>query len=76
MGLIKRKPEPTPEPTPDLVGQILRMRGELESFIDGQVDRLKQTADGRSLPREVLRQSLTRNNSCLCAVAMNILADQ
>jgi hypothetical protein len=70
MALAKRKPEPVP----DLAGTIMRLRGEVESFIDGKIAQIKQSRDGRDLPLEVIRQSLTRGDSCLCRVAMNILA--
>ena len=72
MALAKRKPEPAP----DLAGEILRLRGQIESFIDGKVAELKAGRDGQSLPVEQLRHMLTRGDSCLCRAAMNILAEQ
>jgi hypothetical protein len=64
------------EPKPDLAGAILKLRGEIEAFIDGKLAELKRSESGASLPVEVLRQSLTRGDSCFCRVAMNILAEQ
>jgi hypothetical protein len=70
MGLAKRKPEPTP----DLAGTILRVQAEVKSFIDGKIAQVKASRDGKDLPVEAIRQSLTRGDGCLCRVAMNILA--
>jgi hypothetical protein len=70
MALAKRKPEPVP----DIGGAIMKLRGEVESFIDGKIAQIKNSRDGRDLPVEVIRQSLTHGISCHCAVAMNILA--
>jgi hypothetical protein len=72
MAFAKRKPEPAP----DLAETILRMRGELESFIDAKVAALKQTRDGASMPREQLHHMLTRGDSCLCRATMNLLAEE
>jgi hypothetical protein len=69
--LAKRKPNAVP----DLAGEILRLKGEVDAFIDGKVAELKASADGQSLPTEMLRQSLTRGDSCSCRVAMKILAE-
>lgn len=52
---------------PDLGGAILKLRGEIESFIDGKVV---------DQPAESLRQMLTHGSGCLCAVALNILAER
>ena len=72
MGLAKRKDEPAP----DLAGSILRLRGQIESFIGAKVAELKRSADGANQPVESLRQMLTRGDSCMCRVAMNILAER
>jgi hypothetical protein len=53
---------------------ILRLRGQVEAFIDSKVMELKQSADGRGLPIETCRQILTRNDSCPCRIALNLLA--
>jgi hypothetical protein len=70
MVVAKRKPDPAP----DLAGVIMQLRGEVESFLDGKIAQIKASRDGKDLPVEVIRQSLTRSDSCLCRVAMNILA--
>ena len=80
----KRKPEPAPEPilapapapAPDLAGEILKLRGQVEAFIEARVQELKASESGRSLPVEVLRETLTHGSGCLCAVAMAILSEQ
>jgi hypothetical protein len=72
MALAKRKPEPAP----DLTGEILRLRGQIERFIDAKVMQAKQTRDGQSMPIEQLRMMLTRGQSCLCAAAIGLLADE
>jgi hypothetical protein len=69
MALAQRK-----QPVRDLGGEILRLRGEIESFISAKIAEVKASRDGKDLPPEVIRQSLTRNDSCLCRAAMNILA--
>jgi hypothetical protein len=73
----KRKPEPTPErkpePAPDLGGEILRLRGQIENFIDGKVAELKASRDGQSLPVGDLRHMLTQGDSCLCRAATRLL---
>ena len=72
MAFAKRKPEPAP----DLAGEILRLRGELESFIDSKVAQVKASRDGKDLPVDVIRKQLTRGHSCHCVVAMNLLAEE
>ena len=72
MGLAKRRPEVAP----DLAGEILRLKGQIESFIDGKVAELKAGRDGASMPAEQLRHMLTRGDSCLCRAATNILAER
>jgi hypothetical protein len=81
MALLKRKPNAVLEGadvprTPDLAGAIMRLRGEVEAFIDGKVMEVKQSAAGQSLPLEQLRHMITRGDSCSCRVAMNLLADE
>jgi hypothetical protein len=64
MAVAKRKPvvEAVPS-TPDLGGMILKMRGQIEAYIDAKIAQIKNSRDGRDLPVEVIRQSLTRNDS-------------
>jgi hypothetical protein len=71
----KRKPEPVPDrkPEPDLGGEILRLRGQIESFIDAKVAELKAGRDGQSQPVEVLRHMLTQGDTCLCRAATRLL---
>ena len=82
MRLVKRKPnavlegDDVPPPAPDLAGAILKLRGQVEAFIESKVLELKASADGRSQSIDVLRQMLTKGDGCACRVAMNILADQ
>lgn len=76
MAFLKRKSEPAPAPAPDLAGEILRLRAQVEAFIDAKVAELKRSESGRSLPVDVLRQTLTHGSGCLCTVAMHILAEQ
>jgi len=64
----KRKPSP-----PDLGGEILRLRGEIEAFIDGKVEEAKAARDGQSMPREQLRHMLTHGDQCRCHAALRIL---
>ena len=63
-------------PSPDLAGEILRLRGQIESFIDAKVAELKAGRDGQSMPVKQLRLMLTRGDNCPCRVAMNILAEE
>jgi hypothetical protein len=78
MAWAKRKLEGdnVPPPTPDLAGEILRLRGQIETFIDQKLMELKGSRDGASQPIDFLRQQLTRGDSCACRVAMNLLADK
>jgi len=41
----------------------LKMRGQIEAYIDAKIAQIKNSRDGRDLPVEVIRQSLTRNDS-------------
>ena len=68
-------PKRKAEPAPDLGGEILRLRGLIENYIDGKVAALRASRDGSSIPAEQLRAMLTRNVMCGCAVALNLLAD-
>jgi hypothetical protein len=81
MGLIKRKPNAVLEGddvprTPDLAGEILRLRGQVEAFLDAKIMELKASRDGASQPADFLRHQLTRGDSCACRVAMTVLADE
>jgi len=62
--------------SPDLAGEILKLRGQVEAFLDGKVAELKAGRDGQSMPVEQLRHMLTRGDNCPCRVAMNILAEE
>jgi hypothetical protein len=85
MGLLKRKPTNAhlegddivvvPR-APDLAGEILRLRAQIESFVDAKVAELRASRDGQSQPADSLRLMLTQGSGCLCAVAMNILAER
>jgi hypothetical protein len=68
MALAQRK-----QPMRDLGGEILRLRGEIEAFIDAKVAEAKRSESGRDLPLGSLRHMLTRGDSCLCRAAINIL---
>jgi len=82
MGLIKRKPNAVLEGddvaplTPDLAGAILKLRGQLDAFIQSKVMELKASRDGASQPIDFLRRQLTGGDNCLCRVTMSILADE
>ena len=67
--LAKRKAEPAP----DLGGEILRLRGLIENYIDGKVAAIKASRDGSSIPVEQIRAMLTRNVQCGCAVVLSLL---
>jgi hypothetical protein len=71
MGLAAKK-----QPQVDLGGEILRLRGQIESFIDAKVAQLKAGRDGQSMPVEQLRLMLTHGDNCLCRCAMNLLAEE
>jgi hypothetical protein len=71
MAFAQRK-----QPVRDLGGEILRLRGEIESFIDAKVAEVKRSESGRDLPIDSLRHMLTRGDSCLCRAAMHILAEE
>jgi hypothetical protein len=72
MLATKRKPAPTT----DLVGEILKLRGQIEAFIDAKVAEIKASRDGGSLPADVIRLHLTHNSGCWCQIALNVLADK
>jgi hypothetical protein len=72
MLATKRKPAPAP----DLTGQILKLRGEILSFIDGRVAQIKASRDGGALPAETIRMMLTHGSGCWCQVALNVMADE
>lgn len=72
MAFAKRKEQPAPPP--DLAGQILKLRGQVEAFLDAKVAELKASRDGASIPVDQLRHMLTRGDTCNCRVAMNLLA--
>ena len=80
MALLKRKPNAVLEgddvaPSPDLAGEILKLRGQIEAFIDSKVMELKAGRDGAPLPVDFLRHQLTGGEtSCHCRAAMRILA--
>jgi hypothetical protein len=74
MTLAKKKPND--DIHPDLAGAILKLRGQIEAFIEGKVAELKASPDGQGLPVQALLHSLTRGDSCRCRAAMNILADE
>ena len=82
MGLIKRKPnavlegDDVPPPAPDLAGEILKLRGQIEAFIDAKVAILKASRDGRSQSVDFLRHMLTHGETCHCRGALNILMDE
>jgi hypothetical protein len=65
-----KKPQPV-----DLGGEILRLRGQVEAFIDGKVAELKNTRDGAGIPSEMLKHQLTGglNQLCECRAALKIL---
>jgi hypothetical protein len=72
MGVAKRKSEPTE----DLGGEILRLRGQIEAFIDAKVLQMKQSASGRDLPADTLRMMLTHGSGCWCQIALNVMAGE
>jgi hypothetical protein len=83
MGLIKRKAsavlegDDVPPPAPDLAGEILKLRGQIEAFIDSKVMELKSGRDGASIPIDFLRHQLTGGEtSCHCRAALRVLADE
>jgi hypothetical protein len=59
----------------DLGGEILRLRGQIEAFIDAKVQELKRSRDGAGLPIEMLRHQLTGGGSCQCRVALKLLQE-
>ena len=62
---------------PDLAGEILRLRGQVEAFLDAKVAELKSSRDGASVPIDFLRHQLTGGEtSCHCRAAMRVLADE
>jgi hypothetical protein len=73
MAVAAKKQQPV-----DLGGEILRLRGQVEAFIDGKVQELKRSRDGAGLPPEILRQQLTGGLSqlCECRAALKIIQDQ
>ena len=70
MTALAKKPR-----TVDLGGEILRLRGEIEAFIDGKVAALRAGPDGASLPPQMLRNMLMRNDECLCRAATRLLEE-
>jgi len=72
MALLKRKAEPAP----DLAGEILKLRGQVEAFIDAKVAEAKSSRDGAGIPVNQLRHMLTHGDSCTCRAALNILMDE
>ena len=49
-----------------------RVRHEIDRFVDRKVAELKSGQCG-SLPAEVLKQTLTRGDSCMCRAALRLL---
>jgi hypothetical protein len=66
--LAKRKERPV-----DMAGELLRFRGLVDSFIDGKVEQIKQSRDGESLPREYIKQMITRGSACPCRTVAELL---
>jgi hypothetical protein len=73
--LKKQKPAEAPEVKGALAEQIRAAREAAEAFIDGKVDEIKngRPEDGAGLPRNMLRQMITRHDRCSCAVAVSLL---
>ena len=59
--------------TVDLGGEILRLRGEIDAFIDGKVAALKAGRDGAGIPIEALKHDLLKGDPCLCRAVMRLL---
>lgn len=65
----KKKPEPS------LLDRIHALRAEIDAFIDKKAAELKASRDGAGQPVLLLRNMLTRGDSCLCRAAARMLGD-
>jgi hypothetical protein len=59
----------------DLGAEIENLRADLLAFFEQKVAEMKASRDGASLPINVLRQELGRNDTCLCRIVERLLGE-